>query len=104
MKTWNKIAFAMLVLALIVVATAEEKKADPKTAEEDAEALKRHRKMANPPSHCADADVPAGADPAHAYYCHGVCVNVWNDTMNCGSCGHRCHGAAPNCTAGVCIH
>lgn len=62
------------VLALVVVATAEEKKADPKKAAEDAEALKRNRKMANPPSHCAIADVPAGEDPANYYICSGVCT------------------------------
>lgn len=39
--------------------------------------------------------------------CNGVCVNLYNNTLNCGFCGHSCAGAphvtGAACSAGGCV-
>ena len=34
--------------------------------------------------------------------CGGGCMNLQNDPLNCGSCGHVCTGATSMCLAGAC--
>lgn len=35
--------------------------------------------------------------------CAGTCVDIMNDSMNCGGCGNICTPNAPNCVGGSCI-
>jgi hypothetical protein len=39
---------------------------------------------------------------AGLHCCSGGCMNLQNDPLNCGACGHRCEGATPMCRGGAC--
>jgi hypothetical protein len=56
---------------------------------------------------CVDASAnPCVCDPpcqAGFTCCNRQCVNLREDTRNCGTCGHSC-GGAPWCRSGLCVY
>jgi hypothetical protein len=50
---------------------------------------------------CASAIVGGECEEGYSV-CHGACVDLRNDSTNCGFCGNNCSGAS-SCVAGACV-